>query len=377
MAALSESALPPKPRRVRYAPIIKKLMEDRDHQGAIEMIKKASGTSHGYYLCAFIKHVRERIAKDPRYVNPACVHQLLQIIKDPSTTTNDRKKLSDILDTPSKIRWLQVRKGSLESASTFEKVRAIQVFDRMYYELAPDEAMLAECIAAKAHIRKSNHQHSHKKQANYAYTEQEVDEMVQWASNFCLRDDLDWTLRKNSLNMLEALSLLTGRRKWELCKTLQMRSSPDSDYQAIIWGICKDIASGNKERSIPLLAPIATIACGINKLRKYSHTKGVYQQGRISRKFPKMSHTFARNIYTERAYRDRAVNRFHTQPCSKLWWCSQALCDSLTTYCEHYATATISHATSPEQRSPESGERESADGDFVDDGEAEMADSSG
>lgn len=377
MAAPPASELPPKPKRIRYAPIIKKLMEDRDKEGAIQMIKEASGTSHGYYMCTFMKHVRERVAKDPKYVNPSCVHQLLEIIKDPSTSTEDRKILSNILETPSKIRWLQVRKGALESVATFEKVCAIRVFDPIYYEFIPTDEMQSEYTTVRQGLVKSNHQHLHKKQDKYSYTEQEVDEMIKWASDFCLRDDLDWTIRKNSLNMLEALSLLTGRRKWELCKTLQMRSSYVSDYQAMVWGICKDISTGNKERPIPLLAPIATIACGINKLRKYQHTKGVYQQGRISRKFPKMSHTFFRNIYTERAYRDRAVSGFHPEPCSKLWWCSQALCDTLKTYCEHYATATINHASSPEQQSPESGERESADGDLVDDSEAEMADSSG
>ena len=375
MAAHDEHVPLPKPKRIRYAPILRKLMEDRDKDGAIAMIQEASGTTHGFHMVNFMKHVRERIAKDPRYLNPRCVHELLEIIKSPSTSTEDRKKLSNILETPAKLRWMQVRKGCLEGPETFQKVCEIMVFDPMYYEFMPTPEMQQQCSNYRDTLIKINHQHKHKKQEEYSYTESEVDEMVQWASEFCLRDDLDWTVRKNSLNMLEALCLLTGRRKWELCKTLQMRSSPDSDYQALVWGICKDIKSGQTERPIPLLAPIATIACGINKLRRFPHQKGNYLQGRISRRFPKMSHTFFRNIYTERTYRDRHINQFHPEPCSKLWWCSQALCDTLKTYCEHYATATVNHhAASP---SPESGSRESSDGgfEFNDLDETEMADS--
>lgn len=366
-----------KPKRIRYAPIIKKLMEERDRDGAIAMIVDHSGTKHGYQLCAFMKHVRERIAKDPKYLNPKCVHELLLIIKDPSTGAADRERLSKLLETPAKIRWMQLRRGALESVEIHKRLCEIRVFDPMYYDFFPTDEMNAEYAAHRAQLVKINHQHKHKSQDKYAYTEQEIDDMITRASEFCLRNDLDWTKRKNSLQLLECLCLLTGRRKRELCKTLHMRSSSQSDYQAIVWGICKDIASGDQERPIPLLAPIATIACGINKLRKYAHKHADYSQGRISRMFPKMSHTFFRNVYTDRAYRNRLVNQFHPESCSKLWWCSQALCDTLKTYCEHYATATIDDVLVQDQdhQSGESGSGESTDGDGFDNFvKTEMAD---
>lgn len=332
----------PKPKRVLYAPVLKRLMVDRDKEGAMEMLRQMSGSSHGYHMCNFMGHVRERIAKDPQWVNPRCYDEIRGLTIN-CQDQDDVALIERLLkEGARKIRWAQVVKGMFKTPGLQQRFAAIRVFDPMYYEFEPTDEMHDEKNIYKRCLLKSNHTHEHKTETKqYVYTDAEIDEMVQRASDFCVREDVDWTVRRNSLNMLEALCLLTGRRKWELCKTLQMRSSSASDYQAIVWGITKSLKSGHEERPIPLLAPIANIAAGINKLRRFTHISGKYHQAKSSRQFPKMGHTMFRTIYCEKAFRDRNINKFHPNACSKLWWCSQALCDTLGAYSERYATALV------------------------------------
>lgn len=333
----------PKPKRIRYAPILKKLMEDRDKDGAIEMLKEMSGSSHVYHIVNFMKHTRERIARDPRYLNKSCVHKILEVMKDPSTCEEDFKKLAVIVETPRKLRWLQMRKGCLNNPETHARLCEIEVFDKMYYEFVPTPEMNVEIAKYSKSLVIKNHKHNHKSKERYNFPADEVDDAIFRATTFCNSDTVDWTKKKNSLQLLEALCLLTGRRKWELCKTLKMRSSPISDYQAVVSGIAKDIKTGEEERVIPLLAPIATVAKGIVNLRKIDHQMGSYSQPAGTKLFPKLNHTTFRDLYCKRAWRDRAVNQFMPEQCSELYWCSQALCDNLDTYAMHYATAVIHH----------------------------------
>lgn len=329
-------------RRIRYAPIIKKLMEDRDKEGALQMIKDMSGSTHPYHIDTFMKHVRERISKDNRYINPKCVHQVMELMKDTAIGKEDFDKLASVLEDPRRIRWLQVRKGSLDSRDLHSKLNDIKVFDDMYYEFMPDSATRDGYNEYKQSRIKANHRHRHKSVESYNFSLQEVTTMVQQATNFCQRDDLDWKKRKNSLQLLEALSLLTGRRKTELVSSLKMRSSSVSDYQALVSGIAKDIKHGHEERAIPLLAPISVVAAGIVKLRQYAHKPADYYQATKSKLFPKLTHTMFRNLYCECAWENRHVNKFMPeQHCSKIYWCSQALSDNMSVYAMHYATAVI------------------------------------
>lgn len=332
-----------KPKRIRYAPVIKKLMEDRDKDGAIAMLQEMSGSSHAFHITNFMKHVRERIAKDERYINPKCVHELMLIMKTPSLHEQDRQKLAEIAQSPRLIRWAQVRKGIFLDYSVHERLCKIQVFDPMYYEFMPSPEMQTQLNEYKQSTIIDNHRHSRSNVERYNFTETEIDDMIKQAQALCENEELDWSRRKNSLNLLEACCLLTGRRKWELCSTLQMRSSYVSDYQAVVSGIAKDLKSGKEERVIPLLAPIATVAKGVVKLRRYAHKFGDYYQAKKSKIFPKMTHTTFRDIYCKRAWRDRAINQFMPENCSEMFWCSQALCDNLTSYAMHYTTAVIHH----------------------------------
>jgi hypothetical protein len=332
-----------KPKRIRYAPVLKKLMEDRDKEGALQMIKDMSGSTHAYHINNFMKHVRERIAKDPQYFNPKCLDEIREIMNTPGINDHDRIKLSELLDAPKRIRWAQVQTGIFVDPAVRKRIKDIRVYDPMYYEFVPSEDVVRECAEYKKTLIDHNHRHVHKAKDRYNFSNEEMDEMIKAAAAYCEDQTIDWTKRKNSLRLLEACCLLTGRRKWELCKTLQMRSSPVSDHQAIVSGIGKNLQSGDQERPIPLLAPIATVAKGIVNLRRYAHKFGDYYQTPKAKLLPKLTHNTFRDLYCKRAWRDRAINQFMPQQCSEMYWCSQALCDQLSTYAMHYTTAVIHH----------------------------------
>lgn len=360
--------LPPV-KRIRYAPVLKLLLQDRNPEAALANLIQQGGSNHGYHLVNFMMQTRRKIANDPNNVHPNLWRELELILQDPSILPPDRMRLMEMRQTPKKIRQAQLWKGVFQTPGLQQRLKEIQVFDDMYYQFFPTEDMQSEASAHRSTKVSENHQHKSSKRR--IFTDQEIDQMIAEASEFCHNDSLDWTKRGPSLKMLECLCLLTGRRKWELCKTLQMRSHPDSDLQAVVWGLAKDPFNASVERPIPLLAPIATIARGINKLRKFQHTMGSYNQGRISRMFPEMSHSLFRDIYTQRAFRDRAINQFHPNPCSELWWRSQALCNTLKQFTEHYASVRIDEpahdsddgSTSTELASSASGSPESVQQD--------------
>lgn len=331
-------SLPPV-KRVRYAPVLKLLLQDRNPEAALANLIQQSGSNHGYHICNFMKHIRDKISKDPANVHPNLWREMDSIMRDPSLTPEDHARLVEIQRNPKKIRQAQMWNGVFRTPGLTRRLKEIQVFDDIYYQFMPTKEMEMEATEHRSAKIAQNHQHMTSQQR--IFTDQDLDQMIAEASEFCLNDCLDWTDRKNSLKMLECLCLLTGRRKWELCKTLQMRSHPDSDLQAVVWGLTKDSKNSKLERPIPLLAPIATISRGINKLRQYPHIYGSYGSNKISRMFPKLSHSIFRDLYTQRTFRDREINKFHPNPCSELWWRSQALCNTLQQFTNHYASIRI------------------------------------
>lgn len=322
-------------------------MVEKDPEGAIALVLEAAKLHDrpASKAAQVIGGLRGRILRNKDYRRQEGFDQLHRLAEDPKIDSLDAKVLRSFEHYPlHRLRWAQCnRKKLLTTDYAREEFNKIHFIDPVFADFKVPPAIMEAHSEYRQSLILKNHQHDHKEAAKYSYSEQEVDEMIQWAKDFCENDELDFTVRKNSLNMLEACCILTGRRKWELCNTLEMRSSYVSDYQAIVSGIAKDFSRQNLERPIPLLAPIATVAKGIVKLRKYKHVMGDYCQSMKSKRFPKLSHTMYRDIYCKRAWRDRAINQFMPQQCSEIYWCSQALCDTLNVFTSHYATAVIHH----------------------------------
>jgi hypothetical protein len=183
-----------------------------------------------------------------------------------------------------------------------------------------------------------NHKHKRKPKEHYVFSSEEIDDMVRTATTYII-SDTNWSRKCNASRLMECLSLLTGRRKWELCSTMKIKTVPNRTHQADICGLTKRIEykAADMWFRIPLLAPIDIIIKGITNLRLLGHVMGHYGGG--AKLFPKMTHTHYRNVYADRAYAEREKNGFHTdESMSPLEWKRTALILDMKTYVDHYAT---------------------------------------
>lgn len=170
------------------------------------------------------------------------------------------------------------------------------------------------------------------------WTEEMMEEAVERAIAYIRDESVDTVHSKaNALRMVEALCLLTGRRKWEIIKTMTVRSVPFETYQAEVGGLCKSNASCR----IPLLAPIATVINGIVKVRQNQNLKpGSYATRSIFGK--SMKHSTFRDIYATLGYQRRHDENHFELSSSPSLWRSRALGIHLTTAALHYNVVTVS-----------------------------------
>jgi len=162
-----------------------------------------------------------------------------------------------------------------------------------------------------------------------AFAPEEVQAMIDRAVAYIADEAVSTSrIKANALRTVEALCLLTGRRKWEIISTLRVRSVEGEPYQARVEGVCK----GDEARSfvIPLLAPLETVIAGLVKVRRF---EGRIEKGKytVTSLFGKcVSHTVFRDLYASAAYQRReSQNHFQLQAGPALWR-SLALGISLT-----------------------------------------------
>lgn len=315
-------------------------MEDGDPQGAIVKILHELANERMKAKKAAFDNVRTKILRNPKYRSEEGMEQLRALALRAEGT--DKTFLEEMVRnwTLHKIRWAQTRTSThFVSQALMQEFRKIRVVKDPFYDfVTPDEIVYYARYDTDKVIEEN---HTHKTDGNevYHFTEEEIDSMISLSKEWCVADK-PWTKCCNSFRLLECLSILTGRRKWELCSTLKIRSSPVSEFQAEVQGICKQFTESESDwRSIPLLAPIDVVIAGLTRLRKFPHTMGRYNGGR--KLFPKLKHSRTRDVYSRRAYRDRAINGFLPVSCSEAYWRSQALCNSLGVFGTHYTTTVI------------------------------------
>lgn len=315
------------------------VMEAKDPQGAINHILKVTEHDRPMRIAKAFDSVRTRILKNDKYRSMEGMKELWRLHDEVARDPEDRTKLANIIKSPiNRIRWAQSQRKNLfvtpELQEAFGEVKVVQ--DPFYDFKMPAEIAMKVGEDKKRKIHE-NHCHITNATETYHFTDEEIDGMIETAKSWCLDKDRDYTKRCNSLKILECVGLLTGRRKWEICTSLQIKSVPDNEYQAQIRGIGKRLFEQDW-RTIPLLAPLDVVVAGISRARRYQHTQGDYSGKRL---FPKLTHTRYRDIYCKRAWELRAVNQFHPLSCSELWWKSQALCNEMEQFTNHYTTLVI------------------------------------
>lgn len=139
---------------------------------------------------------------------------------------------------------------------------------------------------------------------------------------------------------IAAMCLLSGRRHFEIAKTITWAPGP-TPLQAIITGIAKS-APNAPPVAIPLLVNYDIFDAAMTAIRAFrTITDSSYGSesnnlcGGVSRAAKKiftcgLTHTDRRSIYAEMAYRDKENNGFAPGGCHKSYWIKLALGHSVT-----------------------------------------------
>jgi hypothetical protein len=346
-----------------HTALIHQIMELKDPEGATNTIMnspdrfRAKNTSRVFY------NVRKKIIRNSKYYLPDAIDQLRALSDDTQYPISDRMRLKKIIqECPfHKILWFQNNKRAFHHLEFNAKFKSIRLFCDPFYDFKCPEELFEETRNNEIDDIQDRHMHRHSRKStkDFEFTDEQVDAMVETARDY-IYSTTDWKQRSNSLRLVECLCLLTGRRKWEIISTLQIRSVPGFPYQAEIRGIAKSQSAAIQEDNwarIPLLAPIEDIVRGIAQVREaiHTHTFARYTLGHSL--FPdNMNHTTFRDIFSSTTYRFRHINKFKDSSCSEIGWKKQALLISFQGVVNHYST--LSFDRTDVQQSPHEPEQQ-------------------
>jgi len=347
--------------------LIHQIMEQGDPEGVTKLImnnpekRRAKNTSRVFY------NIRNKIIRNPKYHLPDAITNLRALSDKLEYPASDRIRLKKIIqEVPMhKIHWFQNNKRTFENHDLNAEFKSIKLFRDPFYDFKCPEELFDETRQNDLDDIQDRHMHKHTRKTadNFEFTESQIDAMIETARDFIFAP-VDWKFRPNSLRLVECLCLLTGRRKWEIMNTLQIRSVPGFPYQAEIRGIAKSQSSAIQEddwRRIPLLAPIDEIVQGITQVRQFLHTFGNYSLGKSL--FPNnMNHTAFRDIFSSTTYRFRDINKFQDISCSEMGWKKESLLISFQNVC-HYSA--LSFDRNNEQQSPHQSQQQLTDSEMA------------
>lgn len=339
-------------------------MVEKQPERALSIIRNLKQHEDAERIYSAVRNIRQKIMRNPAHENPAARTRLKLLAENPNLHPNDRTKLKVLSNEPAhKIHWLQNSHPFLDKALNDELAK-LRLFNDPFYEFDVDRSTMKKARQHKIEHINQSHRHE-RRHRTYNYDDDAIDGMIRTAIEWIHRDDVRWQTVVNSKMLLEALCLLTGRRKWELCSTLKIRSVLESDLQAEISGVCKkkdDVFYPDVWYRVPLLAPIRTIVRGLSNLRKVVYAPGQY----IAHKklFPQLWHTAYRDIFARRAFRDRAINKFlEGVDCSESYFKSQCLVINIETFANHYTTLNVATANHDTEECGEQQQQEHRDSD--------------
>lgn len=329
--------------------VIDLLMEQKDATRAIEdLLFQLKDKTPKQIQRAFI-NIRAKLLRNKRYRDEETYQDLLRFCATYDTENEaDLHLLENVIPrmTTSNVHWLQqVGYNVIQDPDLYVAIHGFKIMKDPFYSFdCPHHIKNASKIQHQQDIERHN-RHQKEDRALYHLSVEDIDAMVKTAHDYIAREDLNWNSRGNHIRLLEALCLVTGRRKWELCCTLQMRSSRDSDYQAEVSGICKHLDKTPQWVVIPLLLPIAEVAKGIVNLRKFTKMiKGRYNGPSLFDR--RMTHTHFRNVFADQAFRERETKNLfciNDRSVGPVMWKSLALAIKLKTAAEHYSAMCTDH----------------------------------
>jgi hypothetical protein len=336
--------------RLSHKALAQQIMKANDPQGAIKTILTTLKDQTSMQIARAFVNCRKTILRDPEYLNKHGYGRLVSLSIESGLPETDKIKLKDLLLKPLHyIHWAQSVRVYLSCPEANERFKAIRIVQDPFYEFVCPDHITFKATQDRTQDKIAHNKHEKRERTSYHFSIQEVGNMVEHAHTYILQSG-PCTLRKHYTQMLDALSLVSGRRKWELACTLKVKSVPNEKYQAMITGICKVFDFNEAWRAIPLLIPFDDFVGGLVKLRSYKRIEMGDYSGVKLFKTRKMTHTHFRNVYLDISFRER-LSRNHfligDQSCGPSYWKSQALCTSVQDAAETYDVMCIDQDYEP------------------------------
>lgn len=347
-------------KRIPQQELMTRLMDQGDVEGVTATLLELTADRRPAFRLAAFKNLKAKITRSGKWINPAG----LQAIRDMSTRQDvpqvDRENLTKLSKHPVWRIYSARRSKFLSTASLQEEFNAIRIFLDPLYELKfPEDLEVAACEDRIQTVTDHN-MHKRKKRETYIMSPEEVTACVAKAKEY-ISQDLDWTKSANSARLIEAICILTGRRKSEIHTTLQLKSVPDQNFQADIRGVAKQVTKNlfnEPWKRVPLLIPFDDLVKAVINARRFPWTgraccntqKSIWPAGR------KLTHTHFRNIFSETAYEERhTVNKFFIgdNSCGHIQWRALALCVSINTVACHYSAMCLDEPIDDDEHADE------------------------
>lgn len=311
------------------------------------------------------KTIRGKVLKDPRCRSPSYEAALRPIrnILWAEGNEKDAAKIDVLLqgDMGLRVKIGDTKARYLDDEEMNDYLKEIPCLQDYIYDFKLPVRIVELAVSIASSRARQAQNHKLRARDTYSMTKAEFDAVHAKAKS--ILDETQQIDREKAFwDLAFALQIVSGRRLFEILVTLQYREGA-SDYQSRVTGIAKkqiEIAMNGGEETeydIPLTVPYVLFETAMKLVRSYRSYEGINSvdfhdmtghnvatagSRCVGRR---LTHTQKRNLYMEKVYRDREINKFHVgeESCSRSQWFSYALChnDQTVGPTDRYASMTI------------------------------------
>ena len=251
----------------------------------------------------------------------------------------------------------QSRNIFLEDGPLDDELKKILPIIPIFYQFDLPPHIKSSITHTASLLAKSRQNKEVKPKQFYTVSDSEIETMVDVArktiSGMYVNSSIEY------YNFIASVLLLSGRRNYEIQKTLGINHVPGFPYQATVDGICKKKEFDEEEFVIPLLCPYDEFEHAMQEIRNFrdidvdalelSHTSSPSIMRAKQRLFGRrLTHTQTRNIYSQIAWSRRKEENLFMLNASKRVWLTACLChEFVISATDCYDVMTMGKSSSP------------------------------
>ena len=328
-----------------------KMLQDGNPQQAIDCLleRYERDLSKALTMYGAWKRIRVSIVHDDANRNINFENEIRNFLSsDLSISQSDFEKIGLYLQMSlRKQHTIQTsRKPYLENREQDLHIKNIRPVFPAFYEFQLPEIYIKAKSEQELYRTEQKQMHQAKPREFYNFTLEEVGQILEKVLNVLNSISKAPLTASMYYDLFNAVQLVSGRRNYEIAKTLEYRRN-DFTYQASVRGLAKNDHGSKDWIDIPLLCKYDVFEEKMDLLRSFKSLDGVDMKAcdtmigtgirnSCRRLFGRMlTHTQKRNLYAELAWSRRKLNFFlyGNESCSKFVWFAKALGHRLTFRC--------------------------------------------